>query len=218
MANIVSLQQVRTWLRYPNPAQPSSDDVALQIVINAADEVIEYECDDILPHRFDEYYDGGDREIFLRHTPLLSVQNVEEGWGWINYELDFVEVNSPGAVFSMFAFSVDGHEFGKITRRTAGNVVIPFRPGIDNIRVQYTTGEAKIPGTVLMAELELIAHWWQNSQLRAVTMAGANLSYDAVAGAMYSRDTESGNQNLNIGVPYRILEQLKSHRRRPIIA
>ena len=218
MANIVTLQDVRTQLRYPNPSQPSNDDVQLQWFINAADEVIEYECDDILPHRFDEYYDGGDCEVFLRHTPLLSVQNVEEGWGWINYELDYVESNSPGAVFSMFAFSVDGHSFGKITRRTAGNVVIPFRPGTDNIRVQYTTGEAAVPGTVFLAELELIAHWWQNSQLRAMAVAGTNIGYDAVSGSAYTRDTESGTQNLNIGVPFRILEQLKAHRRRPIIA
>ena len=218
MANIVSLADVRAHLRYPNPAQPSSDDVALQKFIAAADEVIEYECGDILPHRFDEYYDGGDEEIYLRNKPLLSVENVEEGWGWINYELDYVEANSPGAIFSMFAYSIDGHEFAKITRRTAGNVVIPFRPGIDNIHVQYTTGYNAIPASVTLAELELVAHWWQNSQLRAVALAGANIAYDAVAGAAYTRDTESGTQNLNIGVPYRILEMLKAHRRGPIIA
>lgn len=217
MANIVTLQQVKSWLRYPNPTQPSADDAGLQILINAADEVIEYECDDILPHRHDEYYDGGDEEIFLRHRPLLSVENVEEGWGYLNYELDYQESNSPGP-FSMFAFSVDGHEFGKITRRTAGNVVIPFRAGTDNIRVQYTTGELTIPGTVLMAELELCAHWWANSQFRAQALAGTNVGFDAVSGQAYTRDTESGTQNLNIGVPFRILEQLKAHRRTPIIA
>ena len=218
MANIVSLTDVKTHLRYPTPTQPHADDPAIQKFINAADAVVEFECDDILQHTHDEYYDGGDCEVWLRHTPLITVQNVEEGWGWINYELDYVESNSPGAVFSMFAYSVDGHEFGKITRRTAGNVVIPFRPGTDNIRVQYVTGEPNIPGNVILAELELIAHWWQNSQLRAMTVAGANLSYDVVTGSAYSRDTESGVQNVNIGVPMRILELLKSHRHRPIIA
>jgi hypothetical protein len=69
-----------------------------------------------------------------------------------------------------------------------------------------------------LAELELIAHWWQNSQLRAVAMAGTNIGYDTVEGAIYSRDTESGTQNMNIGVPYRILEMLNSHRHLPIIA
>lgn len=217
MANVVTLQQVKTHLRYPNPSQPSSDDTIIQWFINAADDVIEFECDDVVQRRYDEYYDGGDTQIWLRNTPLLSVQNVEEGWGFISYELDFQEVNSPGP-FSMFAYSVDGHEFGKITRRTAGNVVIPFRAGSDNIRIQYTTGWPVIPGAIFLAELELIAHWYQNSQLRAVAMAGTNIAYDAVAGAVYTRDTETGNQNINIGVPYRILEQIKAFRHRPVIA
>lgn len=217
MSNIVTLAQVRTHLRYPNPQQPSSDDVALQIFINAADECIEYECDDILPQRHDEYYDGGDSEIFLRHKPILSVQNVEEGWGFINYELDYQEANSPGP-FSMFAYSVSNEELGQITRRSAGNVVIPFRPGTDNIHVQYTSGLAQPRYSLILGSLELIAHLWQNSQLRAVALAGTNVGYDAVSGAAYTRDTESGSQNLNIGIPYRILEMIKSNRRTPIIA
>ena len=218
MTNIVTLQQVKTYLRFPNPSNPTNDDTVLQWLISAADQVIEFECDDILPHHYDEYYSGGDCEIWLRNKPLISVQNVEEGWGYINYELDYVEANSPGPVFSMFAFSVDGHEFGKITRRTAGNVVIPFRKGTDNIRVQYTTGEVPIPGNILLAEMELIAHWWRNGQLRATALAGANVAYDAISGQVYTRDTESGVQNINVGVPEAILELIKSHRHGPIIA
>jgi hypothetical protein len=217
VANVVTLQQVKTWLRYPAPASPNSDDAAIQLVINAADQVLEYECDDIMPHRRDEYYDGGDFKIHLRHVPILSVQNIEEGWGYLNYELDYQPVNSPGP-FSLFAYSIDNLQEGEISRRTAGNVNIPFRNGQDNIRIEYTSGEATVPAVVVLAELELIAHWWQNSQLRATAMAGTNISYDAVAGQAYTRDTEAGTQNLNIGVPYRILEMLKSHRHRPIIA
>jgi hypothetical protein len=218
VANIVSLQDVKTHLRYPNPETPSADDTAIQKFISAADLCIQYECDDILPVLHSEYYDGGDFSVYLRHKPLLSVENVEEGWGWINYELDFVEVNSPGAVFSMFAYSIEDFQNSEISRRTAGNVQIPFRPGSGNVYIQYYSGEQTIPGNIILAELELIAHWWQNSQLRAVALAGSNVSYDAVSGQAYSRDTESGNQNINIGVPYRILEMIKSHRRSPIIA
>jgi hypothetical protein len=218
VANIVTLVQVKTHLRYPNPSGASPDDAAIQWFIDAADEVVEFECDDILPKRHTEFYDGGNTSIFLRNRPLLSVQNVEEGWGWLNYELDYQEVNSPAPVFSLYAYSIDNYQMAQISRRSAGNVVIPFRPGQGNIKVDYTTGEQKIPGTVFLAELELIAHWWQNSQLRAMSVAGSNMAYDAVEGALYSRDTESGNQNINIGVPLRILEMLKSHRHTPIIA
>jgi hypothetical protein len=218
VTNIVTLQQAKSWLRYPNPSQAHADDAAIQIVINAADEVIQYECDDILPHRYNENYDGGSLYVHLRHLPVLSVENVQEGWGWITYDLDYVEVNSSPPSFSMFAYSIDNPESGIISRRSAGNVQIPFRPGSSNIQVQYTTGTQTIPGTIIHAELELIAHWWQNSQLRAVAVAGANIGYDAVSGSAYTRDTEMGNQNLNIGVPYRILEQLKPRRHMPFFA
>lgn len=218
MANIVTLQQVKTHLRYPNPSSPSDDDAAFQIFMNAADEVIEFECDDILPKLFDESYDGGNCTLFLRHRPVYEVLNVEEGWGWVNYELDFVEVNSVPQISSMFAYSIDNPEVSQISRRSAGNILIPFRPGQGNIQVQYRAGEKDIPGAITLAVLELIAHWWQNSQLRSMTQASVNIGYDAVAGELYSRDTESGTQTLNIGVPYRILELIKSQRHMPIIA
>lgn len=218
MTNIVTLEQVKTHLRYPNPSSSSPDDGALQIFINAADECIEFECDDILPKLFKEQYDGGNCLIFLHHRPVLEVLNVEEGWGWINFELDYVEVNAPAQVNSLYAYSIDNYEYAQISRRSAGNVLLPFRPGEGNIQVVYRAGQDPIPGSIILGELELIAHWWQNSQLRGVTMAGANLGYDTVTGQLYSRDTESGNQNLNVGVPYRILELIKPQRHMPFFA
>lgn len=216
-ANIVSLADVRAHLRFPNPAMPSDSDTALQGFIDAADEVIKFECGDILPQMYSEHYDGANYRIVLRHAPILEVMNVEEGWGWINYELDFAEVNSPAAATSMFAYSIDSYESAVISRRSAGNVQIPFRAGTDNIFIQYKAGEHDVPGNVRLAELELIAHWWQNSQQRGISLSGGSLAYDAVQGAIFSRDTETGLQSINLGVPYRILELIKSHRKNVII-
>lgn len=218
MANIVTVQQVRTYLRFQNPSAPSSDDAAIQWFINAADLVIEYECNDILPHSYSETYDGGNSSIWLRHKPLLSVENVQEGWGYINFDLDYVQANSPVNAAGLYAYSIDSYVNAEISRRSVGNVVLPFKAGKGNIQVNYTTGEQPIPGNVFLAEMELIAHWWQNSQQRGVTLASTNLQYDAVEGAVYSRDTESGVQNINLGVPMRILELIKSHRRGPFFA
>lgn len=218
MANIVTVEQVKRYLRYPEPSTPSSDDAAIQWFIDAADKVIEYECDDLLPHSYSESYDGGTSSIFLRHKPILSVENIQEGWGYINYDLDFVPANSPTDAASLYAYSIDSYVNAEVTRRSVANVVRPFKAGKGNIQINYTTGLDQLPGNVFLAEQELIAHWWQNSQLRGVTMSGANLAYDAVEGAIYSRDTESGNQNINLGVPMRILELLNSHRRTPFFA
>lgn len=221
MANIVTLAEVKQFMRYPSSQWSSSpDDTALQWFINAADVVIESECDVVLPKLFSEHYDGGDTSIFLRHIPVLEVSNVEEGWGWLAYELDFVEVNSPGPDWSLYAYSLDSPSNGEITRRSAGNVVIPFRPGDSNIFVQYRAGyePTNIPGNLFLAELQLIQHWWKNSQYRAESVAGSNIAYDATSGQVYTRDTEAGTQNLNIGVPVAILSMIKNERRRPIIA
>lgn len=218
MTNIVTLEQVKTFLRYPDPSGSSDDDTALQWFIDAADEVLKFECEEILPTLYDEYYDGGDVTIHLRHIPILEIVNIQEGWGWLNYELDFVQVNSPPGDFSLYAYSLDSQENGEVTRRSAGNVVIPFHPGDSNIHVQYRAGTRKIPAVVVLAELHLIAHWWKNTQYRATALAGTNVAYDAVSGQVYTRDTESGDQNINIGVPFSILEMVKTHRHRPIIA
>jgi hypothetical protein len=218
VANIITVAQAKRHLRYPNPDAASPDDVSIQWFIDAADQVIEYHCSSILPHAWDESYDGGTGSIFLRHTPLLSVQNIQEGWGYVNFDLDYVQANSPLETFSLYCYSIDSFVNAEVSRRSTGNVTIPFHPGKANIQIQYTSGESVIPGNVFLAELELVAHWWQNSQLRGVTLAGANMSYDSVEGALYSRDTESGVQNINLGVPYRILELINSHRAGPIFA
>lgn len=212
MADLVTLIDVKTHLRIP-PTQ-SGEDAALMGFIFAAEDVIRAECGDIVPRHYDESYDGGNSTIYLRHRPVLSVENVEEGWGYFNYELDYQQVNTVPAA-SMFAYSIDSPEAGAVTRRSAGNVVIPFVPGIKNIRVIYTAGRQTVPGAIRLATLELVAHWFQSSQLRATATNSGEQAYDAVEGERYSRNYDIAG--MNYGVPFRILELLKPFRRLPVI-
>lgn len=214
MADVVTLADVRTHLRYP--ATSTADDVALQGFIAAADDVIKAECGDVVPTTYDEYYNGGDYVIYLRHRPVLEVVNVEEGWGYYNWELDYQQVNTVPAG-AMFAYSIDSHQVGAVSRRSAGNVQIPFVPGQKNIRIQYVAGRNPIPGAIRLAALELIAHWWQSSQLRTTASSAGFTAYDATEGQQFTRDNDSGLVNINVGVPFRVLELLKPHRRPPII-
>ena len=211
MADVVSLLDAKNHLRI-TPTD-TSNDLALMGFIAAADDVIEAECGITMPKHFDETYDGGNFVLYLRNKPLLSVEQVQEGWGWLNYELDFQEVNTVPAG-DMFAYSIDSSDAACISRRSAGNVSIPFVPGRKNIRVWYTAGRRSVPGSIRLAALELIAHWWQNSQLRA--MAGSQIyqSYDSM-NEDWTR--ASGITSINSGLPYRVIELLKRHRRLPII-
>jgi len=209
--SVVTLQDVKVHLRY-NPTD-TTDDLAMMGFIYAVNDVIEAECGVVVPKSYDEYYDGGGNYIYLRHRPVLSIENVEEGWGWFNYELDYQQVNTVPAG-SMFAYSIDSPEAGGISRRSAGNVCIPFVPGTKNIRVEYTAGLDSIPGAVRLAALEIIAHWWQNSQMRAMANSTSYSSFDQM-NEDFTRAT--GIVSINTGLPYRVLELLKKNRHLPII-
>lgn len=206
---VVGLQDVLAHLRYP--ATDTADDAALQGFIEAATDVIQHECSQVVPQQFDEYYDGGDYAINTRNIPLLSVINVEEGWGWTNYELTYVEVNSENAT-NIFAYSIDEPSVGLISRRSGGNVNIPFMPGSANIRVTYVAGRSSVPGAIRLAALELISHWWQGSQMRAGQYQSEG--YDTTD-TDFSRT--QGGVEFNSGVPYRVLELLRPYRHIPFI-
>lgn len=209
-SSIVSLAEVKAHLRYPTTNV--TDDAALQGFIDAAGDVIDAECDFVVPRQFHEFYDGGDMVIWLRHIPVISVESIIEGWGFTNYNLAFVEVTS-ATTSNMFAFSVDEPETGQISRRSGGNVNIPFMRGQSNIVVTYTAGRDKIPPAIRLAALELVAHWWQGSQQRSTGPASA---YDAV-NTDFPRSGADIFTPSNQGVPYRIIQLLKPYRRMPRI-
>ena len=217
MADVVTLAEVRAHLRMP--ATYTQDDSMLQsIFIPAANEVVKRECGDIVPQTYDEYYNGGDFAIWLRHKPVLEVQLVEEGWGWINYELSFVEVNSVTTnetnLDPLFAYSLDLPMQGKISRRFGGNVPAPFVPGENNIHIIYTAGRASIPGNIVLAALQIIAFWYRGFEQRTM---GIDHSGIAVLNTDFPHSGNDVFTPQNQGVPEWLLELLKPHRRPPII-
>jgi hypothetical protein len=210
-AGIVSLDDVRNHLRMP-ATYTQDDNMLLNIFIPAAGDVIRNECGDIVSTIYDEFYDGGDYSIWLYHKPILSVQLVEEGWGFTNYDLDFVEVNAETTA-DMFAYSIDSPLMGLISRRSGGNVNIPFMHGSSNIHVIYSAGRQTTPPAVYLAALELVAEWYQNTQQREIGTADA---YQAIDTNM-PRSGADIYTPMTFGVPDRILELLKPYKRPPII-
>lgn len=211
--DIVTLAQAKAHLRIP--ATNTDDDQSIQnVFIPAVSDVVRAECGDVIPKQYDENYDGGDFVINLRHIPVLSIELIQEGWGWTDYTLDYVQVNSTNAT-SMFAYSIDSGTAGSVSRRSAGNVNIPFMAGNDNIRVLYTAGRTTTPGAVTLATLELLAHWWQGSQQRAEQYQATG--YDAMDVAQPTSGAAGGLVGINIGIPYRVLELLRPYRHMPYI-
>ena len=216
--SIASLSAIKAHLRFPEAeiSGPSDDDEIIQGLADAADGIIANLCDDVLPTRHVELFDGGDISVWTRHKPIVSVESVVEGWGYLNFDLDFQEVNSPGP-FSIFAYSIDSYSEGQITRRSAGNVTIPYRAGESNIEVAYTSGRAVVPPALVLAEKMLVAHMYQNELLRAEANSSAYMQYD-VTSQSFAFSRETGTTTINYGIPLRVQLLIDSERRGPIFA
>jgi hypothetical protein len=212
-ATILSLSEVKAHLRYPVPSAASPEDNALMGFIAAAQDVLVSETDVTATEHYLERHSGGAGTLWVHHPPILSVQSVRESiGGYITWELDFVQVDSANS--SPFAYSIDSNETGAISRRAGGGANIPFIPGVMNIEIDYQAGRLIVPPSIRLAGLELIAEWWQNSQLRASMAIPGNTAYSSFDQS-FTRTT--GLTTINFGVPMRILELLKRYRRGPII-
>jgi hypothetical protein len=208
VSDIATLDEVKEYLRYP-PDNTDDDDL-IQVFMDSADNVVRRYCGEIISAKYDEWHQGGNTLIQLRHFPVKSVDSITENWGFFTYVLTEQPGDSDPSVTSLWAFSLDYPGQGLVTRRSVGNIVIPFinTSGGENIHVSYTTGVDVIPGNVKHGWLDLIAHWWQNSQQRSIVTTSSGVStYDGVGSA--------GSPNW--GVPNRIVEILTGARRTPII-
>jgi hypothetical protein len=67
-----------------------------------------------------------------------------------------------------------------------------------------------------MAVGQMVERMWQNSQMRAQALGATNIGFDAVSGAAYGRDPNV--RDIDYGIPGRLIHQLRSHSRMPVIA
>lgn len=219
MASIITLQQAKEWLRYPNPSAASSDDSAIQSVIDAAQQILESKVGVTVPALFDELYTPSGSKLWLRNTPVLEIVEVFESWQIVNFELD-LQASTTGptiangvsdgatAASKMWAYSLDEPVTGEVTRRGPANIPLPFYPSDRGIRVVYRAGRNPITPAIILAAKELVAHIWQNAELRAVATTAGFLQYDATEAI--TRDVPGGAQAFWVGVPQRIIGLLES--------
>jgi hypothetical protein len=214
ITEIASLSTVKQYMRIPNPTVANTDDATIQMLMDAAQKVCERELGVIVARTVRaERHDGGKCELWLREIPVLYIENVQEGWGYYNWDLDDQEINSIPAL-SIWSYSLDQPTEGLITRRAAGNVLFPFVNGRNNIRVDYVAGRTEVPANATLAFCELVSIWYRQSQLRMTQGGPAQVQFNAL-NQDFTRAT--GDSSINLGVPDSIIEMLKPDRRRPII-
>lgn len=210
---IAELSDVKNYLRIPL-TNTIDDAILTDVFMPAAQQAVEREIGHVVKKVIRaERHDGGKAEVWLRQLPVLYVENVQEGWGYYNWNLDDQEVNTQPAL-SIWAYSLDRPQQGLLTRRGPGNVLYPFVWGRNNIRVDYVVGRTEMPSNAVLVFCELIGYWYRQSQLRTTNQVAAAFN-PSILDTNYSRTT--GEESVNMGVPESIIELLKPDRRRPVI-
>ena len=127
---------------------------------------------------FDEWYDGGNSTISLRHRPVIEITSIVEAiTGTTAYTL--TEQNPGGGSSGAWGYSVN-KELGLIVRRANG-VEVRTTQGKKNIHVTYKAGFATAPEDVKHAVLLLILHQWETQRGGTRRQSSAE-EYDPRAG------------------------------------
>lgn len=189
---------------------PSDGGTKLQGIIDGCTSVIE----DMVGHCIavtyaDEIHDGGDTTIYLRRTPVLSIDSIVEVIGLVPYTLTEQPVGYP---VDNFGFTLDNAKTGRVTRRSAGSQPFEFYDNIGNISVTYTAGRETLEPNIRLAALELIKHVYQFGQ----QSFGASSAY--VPGVAEADEDEMVASPSGYLVPNRVAELCQPTRRLPGIA
>jgi hypothetical protein len=198
----IDLEETMEWLQIP--------DKDLNTVKNRLQLLIDMTCtwaqrriaNPIAPTLFNRRFDGwsgwNGAYLQLPYYPVLEVVRVTEWWGSSGPHIldeQYPENNIDG-------FTMDYYT-GQLTRVFPGLVVKPFFAGHRNLEVEWKAGYSQVPADLKVATLEMVAHWWRNTQQnQANSLGGLN--------AMNEYDPETVANGLWQGTPYRILNLLDS--------
>lgn len=112
--------------------------------------------------RFDGWSGWNGAYIMLPYSPVLQVLSVTEWWGTSGPH----ELQEQTPEHQVTGFTCD-YPTGMLTRVFPGLVQRPWFPGSRNLEVTWVAGYNPIPADLKVATIEMIAHWWRNTQQSA---------------------------------------------------
>jgi hypothetical protein len=201
--DIVTLVDAKTYLQIP--AGDVSRDFMLSAWIAAATPVIEGITGPIVPRLYDEWYDGGQHFIALRHRPVIELVAVSEYRGPIEYPLNIISSPDRGQIYSV---QLDG---SRVVRRSAGGGIIAFPAMPQSVHVVYEAGQSTIPQNVWLGTLEFIRDHWIGTQTPGGPRTGSEAAY-GVSSDIAERESPG------LLVSPRVREMLAPNRRHPRVA
>lgn len=189
----LTIEDAKDWLQIP--AGDYTRDNSLQLIVDMACAwATNFTGRPIAATRYDRRFDGWaswmGAFLMLPYYPVLEVVSVIEYWG----------IAGPHVLLeSSPTDQIDGFQLvpntGRLNRVFPGNVQKPWFPGSRNVEVVWVAGFNPIPADIKVATLELIAHWFRNTQQMSGRPSNA-----ITAAAEFEPAGESG---LWQGVPYR---------------
>lgn len=193
-ATYLDLDEVADWLQYPSTPTGAEATKLQRVVDMACSWAANYLNRPIAPTQFNERHNGwsGDT-IMLRHAPFIQL-------------VEAIEWQSSGGPVQLLestpANPIDGIQINyatsQIKRTFAGySWNKPFFPGSRNIEFTYIAGFNPIPPDIWIGTVELVAHWWRNTQQASRSFTPSS-EYDP------GQDAQGAN-GLWEGVPYRIV-------------
>jgi hypothetical protein len=165
---LVSLPEVKEHLNITSANRYT--DTKLLRWIAGVRPVIEMVTGPIVVQQFDEWHDGGQLYIRLRHSPstgygaspvLTPIACSEYIVGVpVEWALAIVGTPDQGQMYSC-QFDV---RTGRVIRRTAGGAVQPFPAGPNTVHVVYQAGQQTVPANVTEGTLELLRENYRETQ------------------------------------------------------
>lgn len=198
-SSLIQLDEAKSFLNIPT--SDVTEDETIASFIDAASNVAQFYCGDLLPTTYTEVHDGGGAAIYTRHTPVLSVTTLTEYIGSITYTL----TNQPlGSSTNAWGYTIDDPPAGRIVRRSASGIAWRFVPGLGNVSITYTAGMTEIPEQVYAGISFIVKHLFE-SQRGAASMP-----------AQFS-DTMSPVPGTGYAIPNRAIEMFQTVPRMPVI-
>lgn len=200
-ANYVDLEDdVKPWLQIQTLA--TGGDLRLQLLIDMTCQWVQNKMGRAVgptpfKRRFNGWSGWNGAYIELPYAPILEVTSVTEWWG----------SSGPHVLGEQTPENqVDGWQCdylrGQLIRVFPGLVQKPWFPGSRNIEVSWVAGYNPVPADIKVATLEMIAHWWRNTQQQA---GGNRFSSSS------EYDPEVVSSGLWQGTPLRITALLDSY-------
>lgn len=210
---LVSVADAKEYLNIPSTDR--TQDAKLTRFINSLRPVVEAITGPIIPQQFDEWHDGGNTWVSLRHrpstgygtSPRLTILACSEYVGPIEWPLAIV--GSPDQS-QLYSCQPDART-GRVVRRTAGGGVQPFPYGPQSVHVVYEAGQNIVPANVYEGALELVRINYQGTQQSTRAPGPYPFRDDETL-------MEAPGAPIGYLVPGRVRELLAPTRRHPSIA